>query len=391
MAPRPWVTCVGATAAHRACCALSFWRGCPSGLRRLRPTVACGQAGKWRPGWRANSGSLRSCPNAAGRRSRRSTGRCRSRARATRPRPRRKSGRRLKKLEQAVAEERAQHPDKPIEVWATDEHRIGLKPILCRVWAPKGQRPIALGHHRYKWLYVTAFVQPISGEVFWSVSNGVSKPFFAALLARFAREAGAGRDRILVLELDNAGWHTEPNLVVPDGIRLVSPVPLVMTGLVATDAPHSLIGLLAPNLFRALRTRDIDAAVVFRAPAFLTNGRLAAVPNWVIIYDEPALSRLEFMKRNARSERHCAVRVRVTHWQRPLLSAPRKKRPGGRWSRRLSSKQLPGHVGAECSRQVSVSCDNGEGSTSADERKNPPRAGRGSISVRHSHKPRRSW
>ena len=24
----------------------------------------------------------------------------------------------------------------------------------------KGQRPIALGHHRYKWLYVTAFVQP---------------------------------------------------------------------------------------------------------------------------------------------------------------------------------------------------------------------------------------
>src|SRR3954454_23664767 len=71
-------------------------------------------------------------------------------------------------------------------------------------------------------LYVTAFGQPISGETFWSISNGVSKPFFAALLALFAREAGAGRDRILVLELDSAGWHTEPNLVVPDGIRPVS-------------------------------------------------------------------------------------------------------------------------------------------------------------------------
>src|SRR3954447_22046644 len=58
----------------------------------------------------------------------------------------------------------------------------------------------------------------ISGEVFWYVSNGVSKPFFAAL---FAREAGAGRDRVMVLGLDNAGWHTEPNLAVPDGIRLV--------------------------------------------------------------------------------------------------------------------------------------------------------------------------
>ena len=61
----------------------------------------------------------------------------------------------------------AKHPDKPVEVWATDEHRIGLKPIIRRVWAPKGQRPIALGHHRYKWLYVTAFVQPISGETLW--------------------------------------------------------------------------------------------------------------------------------------------------------------------------------------------------------------------------------
>ena len=120
-----------------------------------------------------------------------------------------------------VAEEAAKHPDKPVEVWATDEHRIGLKPILRRVWAPKGQRPIALGHHRYKWLYVTAFVQPISGEVFWYISNGISKPFFAALLALFAREAGAGQDRLIVLELDNAGWHTAPNLAVPDGIRPV--------------------------------------------------------------------------------------------------------------------------------------------------------------------------
>jgi transposase len=109
----------------------------------------------------------------------------------------------------------------PVEVWATDEHRLGLKPIIRRVWAPKGERPIALGHHRYKWLYVTAFVQPTSGETFWYVSNGVSKPFFAALLALFAREAGAGRERIIVLGLDNAGWHTAPNLAVPEGIRLV--------------------------------------------------------------------------------------------------------------------------------------------------------------------------
>ena len=40
------------------------------------------------------------------------------------------------------------------------------------------------------------------------------------MLDAFASEAGAGENRIILLVLDNAGWHTEPGLVVPDGIRL---------------------------------------------------------------------------------------------------------------------------------------------------------------------------
>jgi hypothetical protein len=95
----------------------------------------------------------------------------------------------------------ARCPGKAVEVFAIDEHRLGLKPIVRRVWAPKGERPRAPGHHRYEWLDVTAFVQPSSGEVFRYLANGVSKPFFAELLATFAREAGAGRDRIIVLVL----------------------------------------------------------------------------------------------------------------------------------------------------------------------------------------------
>jgi hypothetical protein len=62
-----------------------------------------------------------------------------------------------KKLADAVAEEAARHPGKKIEVFATDEHRLGLKPVTRRVWAPIGERPIAHGHHRFDWLYVTAF------------------------------------------------------------------------------------------------------------------------------------------------------------------------------------------------------------------------------------------
>jgi transposase len=107
-----------------------------------------------------------------------------------------------------------------IEVFATDEHRIGLKPILRRVWAPRGERPIALGHHRFQWLYVTAFVSPATGESLWYLSTRVSKALFEETLALFAREVGAGPERIVLLVLDGAGWHTAP-LAVPDGIRLV--------------------------------------------------------------------------------------------------------------------------------------------------------------------------
>jgi transposase len=89
------------------------------------------------------------------------------------------------------------------------------------VWAPIGERPIALGHHRYEWLYVTAFVAPTTGETFWYLCDGINKPLFEELLATFAREAGAGRSRIIVLALDNAGWHGPQRLNVPDGIRLV--------------------------------------------------------------------------------------------------------------------------------------------------------------------------
>lgn len=80
---------------------------------------------------------------------------------------------------------------------------------------------MALGHHRFKWLYVTAFVAPATGYTEWYLSNGVSKPFFEKVLAAFAKDVGAGPDKRIILLLDNAGWHTLPNLVVPEGLRLV--------------------------------------------------------------------------------------------------------------------------------------------------------------------------
>lgn len=127
----------------------------------------------------------------------------------------------FKKRAATLAEEEARHPGRPVALFCTDEHRIGLKPITRRVWAPRGRRPTALGHHRYEWLYVTAFVAPAIGESHWYVGNGVSKPLFEGLLALFAREAGAGERPTVILLLDGAGWHTEPGLRVREGLRLI--------------------------------------------------------------------------------------------------------------------------------------------------------------------------
>jgi transposase len=102
-----------------------------------------------------------------------------------------------------------------------DEHRIGLKPIVRGVWAPIGERPIALGHHRFEWLYVTGFVEPATGRTVWNIANAVCKELFELILVDFARSVGAGADKRIVLQLDNAGWHGPENLAVPDGIRLV--------------------------------------------------------------------------------------------------------------------------------------------------------------------------
>ena len=102
-----------------------------------------------------------------------------------------------------------------------DEHRLGLKPITRGVWAPIGARPIALGHHRFEWLYVTGFVEPATGQTVWNLATAVGKAMFALILADFAQSVGAGATKRIVLQLDNAGWHGPRNLAVPDGIRLV--------------------------------------------------------------------------------------------------------------------------------------------------------------------------
>ncbi len=99
-----------------------------------------------------------------------------------------------------------------------DEHRIGLKPILRRVWTLRGQRPTVRVHHRYAWSYVYGFVYPTSGRTVWLLMPTVSIDAFTVALQEFAREVGS--DKLILLLVDGAGWHISPHIHTPPGIRL---------------------------------------------------------------------------------------------------------------------------------------------------------------------------
>jgi hypothetical protein len=124
-------------------------------------------------------------------------------------------------LRDAVAAVTAAHPTATVMVWAEDEHRLGLLPVLRRVWAPRGQRPVAPVRRTYEGLYVYGFVRPSTGQRWWCLLPRVTAPAMRLALAAFARDEGIDALHRAVLVLDQAGWHIAHDLVLPAGIALV--------------------------------------------------------------------------------------------------------------------------------------------------------------------------
>jgi transposase len=119
-----------------------------------------------------------------------------------------------------VARLKEAYPTAKVELWCEDEHRLGLKPILRKVWSPVGERPLVKVHQRYEWTYLYAFARPKTGEVHWLILPTVNAEVFSLALENFAKEIGAGTRKRVLLVLDGAGWHTAKKLRVPEGIHL---------------------------------------------------------------------------------------------------------------------------------------------------------------------------
>ena len=127
-----------------------------------------------------------------------------------------------KSLPERLAEVRAAHPGKRIELWWQDEARVGQKNKLTRRWARRGTRPRAPHDQRTAWAYLFGAICPAEGK-----GAGLVMPFCdtEAMQAHLVEiSAMVAPDAHAVLLLDQAGWHLAGALVVPGNITLL-PLP----------------------------------------------------------------------------------------------------------------------------------------------------------------------
>jgi transposase len=112
------------------------------------------------------------------------------------PRPSHKKGDKLEQeifkanLPLKVEKLEQENPGVQIDLWFFDEHRVGLKPILKKVWSKIGTRPEAIVSHSYEWLYVYGFVKPKTGENLWYLIPRVNTKWLNVVYKNFAFDAG---------------------------------------------------------------------------------------------------------------------------------------------------------------------------------------------------------
>lgn len=112
---------------------------------------------------------------------------------------------------------------KPLEIWFTDEARVGQQGTLTYVWARRGSRPPAVRDNRHDSAYLFGAVCPERCVGAAIIMPAVSSEAMAEHLKEISSQVAPGAHAVLLL--DGAGWHQPgERLPVPDNISLL-PLP----------------------------------------------------------------------------------------------------------------------------------------------------------------------
>jgi len=107
-----------------------------------------------------------------------------------------------------------------IEIWFTDEARVGQKTQITRRWARRGTRPVALRDQRTASTYIFGAICPQHGKAAGLILPVCTIEAMNLHLAEIAAAVAPGAHAALIL--DQAGWHLSDKLVVPPNITLVA-------------------------------------------------------------------------------------------------------------------------------------------------------------------------
>ena len=106
-----------------------------------------------------------------------------------------------------------------LEIWFGDEARIGQKNKITRRWARRGSRPSAPSDQRTASTYIFGAICPAQGKAVGLILPWCNTEAMNHHLAAISAKVAPGRHAVRLL--DQAGWHTTPQLVVPDNISII--------------------------------------------------------------------------------------------------------------------------------------------------------------------------
>ena len=111
---------------------------------------------------------------------------------------------------------------KPIEIWFSDEARVGQKNKTTRRWARRGTRPSAPKDQRTSSAYIFGAICPDQGKGAGLVLPRCTSEAMTLHLAEISHAVAPGAHAVVLL--DQAGWHLSKRLVIPANITLM-PLP----------------------------------------------------------------------------------------------------------------------------------------------------------------------
>ena len=103
-------------------------------------------------------------------------------------------------------------------VWAQDESRCGLLPILRRRITARGLQPVVSAAYRFESLSLYGAVEPTTGQSFFLELPALNSSLFQLFLEQLAATAPA---HFHLLVLDNGAFHKARSLRRPPNVGLL--------------------------------------------------------------------------------------------------------------------------------------------------------------------------